>query len=74
MDRALSTALLPWRKPLAIHDPGKVIADLAIALELELPLGGDCLADIAVLRAAAGRVRPGRLRSGGLTHDRCPCR
>ena len=30
-----------------IHDPGKVITDLA----LTLALGGDCLADIAMLRA-----------------------
>jgi len=43
----LSAALAPWRKPLARHDPGKVIADLAIALAL----GGDCLADVALLRA-----------------------
>ncbi len=30
-----------------MHDPGKVIADLAVAVAL----GGDCLADIAALRA-----------------------
>ena len=30
-----------------MHDPGKIIADLAMTLAL----GGDCLADIAVLRA-----------------------
>ncbi len=30
-----------------MHDPGKIIADLAVSLAL----GGDCLADIAVLRA-----------------------
>jgi len=47
LDQALSTALARWRKPTAIHDPGKVITDLAIALAL----GGDCLADIALLRA-----------------------
>jgi hypothetical protein len=47
LDRALSMALSRWRKPMAIHDPGKVISDLAIALAL----GGDCLADIALLRA-----------------------
>lgn len=29
------------------HDPGKIVADLAVAVAL----GGDCLADIAVLRA-----------------------
>ncbi|HVV76349.1 MAG TPA: IS1380 family transposase [Mycobacteriales bacterium] len=50
LDRALSTALAPWRKPLAVHDPGKVITDLAVTLAL----GGDCLADIAMLRAEQG--------------------
>ena len=35
-------ALVPWRKPLATHDPGKILLDLAIAVAL----GGDCLADI----------------------------
>jgi hypothetical protein len=47
LDRALSRTLARWRKPLAIHDPGKVICDLAVAVAL----GGDCLADIALLRA-----------------------
>jgi hypothetical protein len=47
LDRGLSAALAPWRKPLAIHDPAKVITDLAVALAL----GGDCLADVALLRA-----------------------
>ena len=39
-------ALDRWRAPRAVHDPGKIVADLAAALAL----GGDCLADIAVLR------------------------
>ena len=43
---ALSAALAPWRKPLATHDPGKIVCDLAISLAV----GGDCLADVAVLR------------------------
>jgi Transposase DDE domain group 1 len=43
----LSAALQRWRAPRAIHDPGKMVADLAVALAL----GGDCLADVAVLRA-----------------------
>jgi hypothetical protein len=47
LDAALSAALASWRKPMAIHDPAKVICDLAVALAL----GGDCLADIALLRA-----------------------
>ena len=47
LDVALSQALAPWRKPTAVHDPGKVLLDLAAALAL----GGDCLADIAVVRS-----------------------
>jgi hypothetical protein len=43
----LSQGLARWRPERAVHDPGKVIADLAAAVVL----GGDCLADIAVLRA-----------------------
>jgi hypothetical protein len=50
LDEALSAALAPWRKPHAVHDPAKVVLDLAVALAL----GGDCLADIAVLRSAPG--------------------
>jgi hypothetical protein len=55
LGRGLSQALGPWRAPRAVHDPGKIVADLAAALAL----GGDCLADIAVLRdqpALAGPV------------------
>ena len=44
--RRLSEGLEGWRAARAIHDPGKIIADLAVALAL----GGDCLADVAVLR------------------------
>jgi Transposase DDE domain group 1 len=44
----LAEALTPWRKPLARHDPGKIITDLAVSLAM----GGDCLADLAQLRAA----------------------
>jgi hypothetical protein len=47
LDRALSAALARWRSPFAVHDPAKVLTDLAVALAV----GGDCLADIAVLRA-----------------------
>ncbi len=45
-----------------MHDPGKIIADLMVTLAL----GGDCLADIAVLRAQpelAGVVAPGSVVS-----------
>ena len=44
----LSAALAPWRKPLASHDPGKIITDLAVAVAI----GGDCLSDINQLRSA----------------------
>ena len=66
LDRALSAALAPWRRPLAGHDPAKVVLDLAVALAL----GGDCLADIALLRARAGGVRAGGLGSDGVPADR----
>ena len=45
LGRGLSESLAHWRAPQAIHDPGKIVADLAAAVAL----GGDCLADIAVL-------------------------
>jgi Transposase DDE domain group 1 len=48
LDAALSRALEPWRRPLARHDPGKVLLDLAVSLAV----GGDCLADLAQLRTA----------------------
>jgi len=47
LDRALSAGLAPWRKRWAVLDPGKVLLDLAISVAI----GGDCLADIALLRA-----------------------
>ncbi len=47
LDRGLSAALERWRPARAVHSPGKIITDLAVALAL----GGDCLADIAMLRA-----------------------
>lgn len=50
LSSAVSTALQPWRKPFATHDPGKILLDLAISLAT----GGDCLADVALLRAEPG--------------------
>ncbi|MER0477842.1 IS1380 family transposase [Streptomyces sp. Edi2] len=47
LDSAISAALAPWRKQRAVHDPGKVLLDVALAVAL----GGDCLADVEVLRA-----------------------
>ncbi len=50
LGRELSALLAPWRKPLAVHDPAKVVVDLAVTLAV----GGDCLADVALLRAEPG--------------------
>ena len=47
LSEGLAGALARWRAPRAVHDPGKIVTDLAMALAL----GGDCLADVAVLRA-----------------------
>jgi hypothetical protein len=48
LDQGLSRALARWRTSRAVHDPGKIMTDLAVTLAL----GGDCLADIAVLRSS----------------------
>ncbi len=39
----LRTALAPWRKDLAVHDPAKVLLDLA----LTVALGGEHLSDVS---------------------------
>jgi hypothetical protein len=52
--RGLSQGLARWRALRAARDPGKMIADLAAAVAL----GGDCLADIAVLREQPGLAGP----------------
>ncbi len=48
LSTALSEAVESWRRPLARHDPGKILLDLAVSLAV----GGDCLADLVQLRAA----------------------
>jgi Transposase DDE domain group 1 len=47
LGQGLSAGLARWRPGRAVHDPGKAVTDLVVALGL----GGDCLADVAVLRA-----------------------
>jgi len=47
LDVGLSAALAPWRPANAVHDPAKVLVDLAITLAL----GGDTCSDLAVVRA-----------------------
>jgi hypothetical protein len=54
LGQGLSAGLARWRAPRAVHDPGKILTDLVMALAL----GGDCLADIAVLRAQPGLFGP----------------
>jgi hypothetical protein len=54
LGQGLADGLARWRAPRAVHDPGKIIADLVVTLAL----GGDCLADVAVLRAQPGLAGP----------------
>ncbi|GHH96375.1 hypothetical protein GCM10017779_68320 [Streptomyces capillispiralis] len=49
LDAAISAALEPWRETRAVHDPGKILLELDVALAVAL--GGDCLADVGLLRA-----------------------
>ena len=42
----LSRALSAWRRSWAVHDPGKIMVDLAVCVAL----GGRCLSDVALLR------------------------
>ncbi|MEV3964574.1 IS1380 family transposase [Nocardia sp. NPDC050193] len=50
LSRELSERLSPWRRSGAVHDPGKIVGDLAVMLAL----GGDCVSDLALLRAEPG--------------------
>lgn len=69
LDTAISAALTPWRKARAVHDPGKILLDVALAVAL----GGDCLAMLRCEPAVFGPVASdptvsrlvGRLASGG---------
>lgn len=54
LESGLSQALVRWRLPRAVHDPGKMVLDLAVAVAL----GGDCLADAGVLRAEPALFGP----------------
>lgn len=47
LEGALREALAPWRTARFVHERGKALLDLALAVAL----GGDCAADIVVLRA-----------------------
>jgi len=54
LDQAISAALTPWRRVRAVHDPGKILLDVALAVAV----GGDCLADVGMLRAEPGVFGP----------------
>ncbi len=54
LDTVISAGLAPWRKARAVHDPGKILLDVALAVAL----GGDCFADIAMLRAESAVFGP----------------
>jgi hypothetical protein len=47
LDQAISAALAPLCKSRAVHDPGKILLVVALAVAL----GGDCLTDVGMLRA-----------------------
>lgn len=67
LDQAISAALASWCKARAVHAPGKILLDVALAVAL----GGDCLADVGMLRAEPCSVRCG-LRSHRLPPHQCP--
>ena len=50
----LSAGLGRWRPSRTVHDPGKAVLDLAVAVAL----GGDCPADVGVLRAEPALFGP----------------
>ncbi|HEV7831400.1 MAG TPA: transposase [Pseudonocardiaceae bacterium] len=52
--KQLVTRLGPWRPRLAVHDPGKIVLDLPVAVAL----GGDAACDVALLRAQPGVFVP----------------
>ena len=47
LSEGLSRELSSWRSTRSTHDPGKAVLDLAVMVAL----GGDCLADVALVRA-----------------------
>ena len=50
LTKELSAGLGRWRRPFAVHDPGKIVGNLAVAVAL----GGDAACDVGVLRAQPG--------------------
>jgi hypothetical protein len=54
LQAGLSDRLSRWRASRTVHDPGKIVTDLAVAVAS----GGDCLADMGVLRAEPALFGP----------------
>ncbi|HVX68094.1 MAG TPA: IS1380 family transposase [Mycobacteriales bacterium] len=54
LERELRIRLAPWTRERAVHDPARVVVQLGYALAA----GGDCLADVGVLRDATAIVGP----------------
>lgn len=54
LQAGLSDGLGRWRSSRAVHDPGRIVLDLAVAVAA----GGDCLADAGVLRAEPALFGP----------------
>jgi hypothetical protein len=54
LEQHLQAGLRRWARNRAVHNPGTVLTELAYALAA----GGDCLADIAMLRDATAIVGP----------------
>jgi hypothetical protein len=54
LDAAISQALVPWHKQRAVHDPGKILLVVALAVAL----GGDYLADVGMRLLLLRRRHP----------------
>jgi hypothetical protein len=69
LDRQLSAGLQRWRAPRAVRNPGKILADLAVAVAL----GSYCLADIGALKAirAAADIAEPEVRSPQCCSPQC---
>ena len=61
LGEALTAELVRWRAPRALHDLGKIIADLVMALALD----GNCLGKPTSQCCAPSLSRPARSRRSG---------
>lgn len=54
LDAAISAALAPWRKQRAVHAPGKILLDVALAAALS----GGFLVNVGMVRAEPAPFGP----------------